>query len=55
MSDHQPRPIPAGWIGRFAESNPAFAYPTSDLSSLGLYDNMDNIHRLQRQVDILWP
>jgi hypothetical protein len=55
MSDHPSRPIPAGWIGGFAQSNPSFAYPKRDLSSLQLFDNMDNIHLLERQLDILWP
>jgi hypothetical protein len=41
--------IPPGWIGGFAESNPAFAYPDPDLSSLPILGNMDNIDKLQRQ------
>ena len=47
--------IPEGWLGGFAESKPAFAYPTPDLSSLDLLDNLDNIHLLQRQQAVLWP
>jgi len=49
--------VPAeGWKGGFAESNPAFAYPTPDLSSLGeLKDNLANIDLLQRQQKVLWP
>ena len=31
--------IPPGWIGGFAQSNPAFAYPKPDLSSLKLLGN----------------
>ena len=44
-----------GWIGGFAQSNPAFAYPNPDLSSLPLLDNMDNIHLLDRQQAARWP
>jgi hypothetical protein len=47
--------IPPGWIGGFAQSNPAFAYPTPDLSSLPLLRNMDNIKLLQRQQAAIWP
>ncbi len=47
--------IPSGWIGGFAQSNPAFAYPTPDLSSLKLLGNMENIKLLQRQQKVLWP
>ena len=47
--------IPAGWIGGFAASNPAFAYPKRDLSSLDMLKNMDNINLLQRRQDVLWP
>jgi len=51
-----PSKIPAaGWVGGFSTSDPAFAYPDPDLSSLPLLDNMDNIGRLQRQLDVLWP
>jgi hypothetical protein len=55
MSDHHSGATHADWIGGFAQSEPAFAYPTPDLSSLPLYDNMANIHRLRRQSDIRWP
>ncbi|TPE53285.1 hypothetical protein [Amaricoccus solimangrovi] len=48
-------PVPAGWKGGFAESNPAFAYPDPDLSSLPMLPNMANIRRLQRQQAVLWP
>jgi hypothetical protein len=47
--------IPAGWKGGFAQSNPKFAYPTPDLSSLPLLDNMANIDKLQRQQKVCWP
>lgn len=47
--------IPPGWIGGFAESNPAFAYPDPDLSSLPMLDNMANIDKLQRQQAVRWP
>ncbi|MGH1383843.1 hypothetical protein [Kordia sp.] len=47
--------IPPGWKGGFAQSNPAFAYPNPDLSSLPMLDNMDNIDLLQRQQGVKWP
>jgi len=51
-----PSKIPApGWVGGFSTSNPAFAYPDPDLSSLPMLDNMANIPMLQRQLDVLWP
>jgi hypothetical protein len=51
-----PAAAPApGWIGGFAQSNPAFAYPNPDLSSLPLLGNMANIDLLQRQQSVQWP
>jgi hypothetical protein len=47
--------IPPGWIGGFAQSNPKFAYPSPDLSSLPILDNMANINLLTRQQKVLWP
>lgn len=47
-------PVP-GWVGGFSTSNPAFAYPDPNLTSLPMLGNMDNIPRLQRQLDVLWP
>ena len=47
-------PVP-GWKGGFAQSDPAFAYPDPDLSSLPMLDNLANIDKLQRQQDVLWP
>jgi len=47
--------IPPGWVGGFAQSNPAFAYPDPDLSSLPMLGNMDNIVLLQRQWPVKWP
>jgi hypothetical protein len=44
-----------GWVGGFAESNPAFAYPNPDLSSLPMLDNLANIDKLQRQQPVKWP
>ncbi|MEM7587579.1 MAG: hypothetical protein AAF560_29595 [Acidobacteriota bacterium] len=50
------RTYPApGWVGGFEESNPAFAYPDPDLSSLPVLDNMANIPKLQRQQSVFWP
>lgn len=45
----------AGWIGGFAESNPEFAYPNPNLTSLPMPDNMLNISKLQRQQAVEWP
>jgi hypothetical protein len=45
----------SGWIGGFMKSNPAFAYPTPDLSSLPMLDNLANIPLLQRQQKVVWP
>ncbi|MDF1699178.1 MAG: hypothetical protein P1U56_25210 [Saprospiraceae bacterium] len=44
-----------GWVGGFAQSNPAFAYPSPDLSSLAVEKNRTNIPKLQRQQKVLWP
>ncbi|QHI38774.1 hypothetical protein IMCC3317_41740 [Kordia antarctica] len=55
MSSSQDKPIPAGWIGGFAQSDPTFAYPNPDLTSLPLLDNMDNIKLLDRQQGVKWP
>lgn len=49
------RSIPSGWVGGFAQSNPAFAYPDPNLSSLPMLGNMDNIVLLQRQQRVRWP
>lgn len=54
MSNVQPL-IPPGWVGGFAQSNPAFAYPDPDLSSLPMLANMANIGKLTRQQAVLWP
>jgi hypothetical protein len=51
-----PSSVPApGWVGGFAQSNPAFAYPKPNLTSLPMRDNMANIALLQRQQEVLWP
>lgn len=55
MENTQTSGIPSGWVGGFAESNPAFAYPTPNLSSLPMLDNMDNIDLLERQQAVDWP
>jgi hypothetical protein len=40
-------PVPvSGWVGGFAQSNPEFAYPTPNLSSLEIYGNMQNLEKL---------
>lgn len=46
---------PPGWTGGFAQSNPAFAYPDPDLSSLPMLGNLENIDLLKRQQDVRWP
>lgn len=43
------------WVGGFAESNPAFAYPEPDLISLDMHGNLDNIQKIQRQMKVIWP
>ena len=55
MTTDQDRGIPPGWVGGFAQSNPAFAYPSPDLTSLPLLQNMANIDLLDRQQAVLWP
>ncbi len=55
MTPNQNSNIPPGWVGGFAESNPAFAYPNPDLTSLPMLDNMANIDLLQRQQGVEWP
>jgi hypothetical protein len=47
--------IPAGWKGGFAQSDPSFAYPDPDLSSLPMLGNLDNIKKLERQQKAIWP
>lgn len=44
-----------GWIGGFAVSNPQFAYPTPNLTSLPMWGNMENLDRLDRQQKVIWP
>lgn len=53
MSSNQ-MPVP-GWVGTFAQSKDAFAYPIPDLSSLPMLDNMLNIDKLERQQGVEWP
>ncbi len=55
MQNFKNSDIPAGWVGGFEESNPAFPYPTPDLSSLPMLQNMANIDLLDRQQAVLWP
>ena len=55
MPTNQRSKVPPGWVGGFAESTPAFAYPNPDLSSLPLLDNMDCLGKLQRQQAVCWP
>ena len=47
--------VAPGWIGGFAQSNPAFAYPDPNLTSLPMLDNMANIPLLKRQQKVYWP
>jgi hypothetical protein len=55
MEHNQNKEPVAGWVGGFAESNPSFAYPEPNLSSLPLLDNMANINLLERQQKVEWP
>lgn len=55
MPPEQTATIPPGWAGGFAASDPAFAYPTPNLTSLPMLDNLANINLLQRQQAVLWP
>jgi hypothetical protein len=48
-------PVPPGWVGGFAESDPSFAYPDPDLTSLPMLCNMANIGNIKRQQEVLWP
>lgn len=47
--------IPPGWIGGFAESNPKFAYPNPNLTSIPFMHNDQNISLLRRQQNVRWP
>lgn len=47
--------VDKSWIGGFAESKSAFAYPKPNLKSLPMLDNMANIPLLQRQQQVKWP
>ncbi len=55
MAFQKHKPAAPGWIGGFEESNPAFAYPHHDLSSLPMLENMTNINLLERQQGVQWP
>ena len=55
MMSNQNSEVPPGWLGGFAESNPAFAYPDPNLNSLPMLCNMDNIPRIKRQQRVYWP
>ena len=54
ITNQNSKPAP-GWVGGFAASNPAFAYPNPNLSSLPMLCNMANINLLQRQQGVEWP
>lgn len=55
MTDNVRKEAAPGWVGGFAESNPAFAYPDPSLVSLPMLDNMANIDLLERQQGVKWP
>ena len=55
MTPNQNSETAPGWVGGFAESDSAFAYPQPDLSSLDMLENMANIDLLQRQQKVQWP
>ena len=44
-----------GWTGGFAESNPDFAYPEPNLTSLKMLDNLANIPNIKRPQAVRWP
>lgn len=53
LNDHK---VPApGWVGGFEASDPDFSYPTPDLSSLLVQQNMTHINLLERQQAVQWP
>lgn len=54
MIDQKEVPL-SQWIGGFAESDPDFAYPHPDLSSIPFYCNMDHIKYITRQQHVYWP
>ena len=45
----------SGYIGGFAQSNKAFAYPDPDLSSLIMEDNLANTSHITRVLGIKYP
>jgi hypothetical protein len=55
MPNNQNSNVPPGWVGGFAESDPAFSYPNPNLTSLPMLENMANIGSLQRQQAVKWP
>ncbi|MGR3278997.1 hypothetical protein ACSYAD_28445 [Acaryochloris marina NIES-2412] len=55
MTSNQNPGVPPGWVGGFSESNPVFAYPEPNLTSLPMSDNMDNIPKIKRQQAVFWP
>ncbi len=55
MKPNQNSDVVSGWVGGFATSNPAFAYPHPNFDSLPLFDNMDNIPKIKRQLAVNWP
>jgi len=55
MTTKIPKHPAKGWKGGFAQSNPDFAYPVPDITSINLTDNLANIPKLTRQQKVLWP
>lgn len=49
------REFKESWVGGFPESNPAFAYPDPDMSSIEANGNMDCTENLRRQQKVYWP
>ncbi|MEM6298775.1 MAG: hypothetical protein AAF740_08825, partial [Bacteroidota bacterium] len=47
--------VAPGWIGGFEATNPEFAYPEPNLTSLPMFDNLANIDKLIRQQKVVWP
>lgn len=55
MKSSENSSIPPGWIGGFEQSNPKFAYPDPNLSSIAMTGNLQHIAWLKRQQNVRWP
>ena len=55
MNNRYPTTPAPGWVGGFAQSNPDFAYPHPDITSVKKTDNLANIGKLTRMQKVMWP